>query len=73
MSFGESMIFAGFTQKTVKIDLNVRFNRAYPQRKQPHKVPEDSRRHHTEVEGEAPPGGIGRPYLLAGRPLGPTC
>jgi len=67
------MFSAGFIQKTDKVYQIIKVNRAYPQRKQPHNVPEDSRRHHTEVEGEAPPGGIGRPYLLAGRPLGPTC
>jgi hypothetical protein len=30
MSFGESVISAGFNQKTVKVDLDVRINRAYP-------------------------------------------
>ena len=31
-SFGESVISAGFIQKTVKVDQHVRFNRVYPQR-----------------------------------------
>jgi hypothetical protein len=35
MSFGESVFSAGFIQKTVKVDLDVRFSRTYPQRKQP--------------------------------------
>ena len=62
MSFGESIFSTGFMQKTVKVDLDVRFNHAYPQRKQSQKVPEDSRRHHTEAKGEAPLGGArGRP------------
>ena len=69
MRFGESVFSIGFIEKTVKVDLHVRFNRAYPQRKRPQKVPEDSRRLHTEAEGEAPP----RPNLQAGRPLGPAC
>ena len=33
-SFGESVFSTGFIQKTVKVDLDVRLNRAYPQRKQ---------------------------------------
>ena len=56
MSFGESIFSIGFIQKTVKVDQDVRLNRAYPQRKQPQKVPEESRGHHTEAEGEALPG-----------------
>ena len=30
MSFVESVFSAGFIQKTVKVDLDVRLNRAYP-------------------------------------------
>ena len=59
MSFGESIFFAGFIQKTVKADIDVRLNHAYSQRKQPQKVPEDSRELHTEAEGEMLPGGAG--------------
>ena len=55
MSFGKSIFSAGFIQKTIKVDLDVRLNRAYPQRKQPQKVLEDSRGLHTEAEGEAGP------------------
>jgi hypothetical protein len=51
MSFDESMFSAGFIQKTAKVDLDVRINRIYPWQKQPQKVPEDSRGHHTEAEG----------------------
>jgi hypothetical protein len=61
MSFGESVFLAGFIQKTVKVHLDVRISHAYPKRKQPQKVLEDLRGHHTEVEGEAPPGGPGWP------------
>ena len=50
MSFGESVFFVGFIQKTIKVNLDDRLNRAYPQRKQPQKVPEDSRGHHTKAK-----------------------
>ena len=61
-SFGESVFSVGFIQKTIKVDLDVRPNRANPQRKQPQKVLEDSRGHHTEAKSETPPGGaIGQP------------
>ena len=42
MSFGESMISAGFIQKTIKVDLDVRVNRTYPQRNGHQKTREDS-------------------------------
>jgi hypothetical protein len=61
MSFGESMFLAGFIQKTIKGDQIDKFNRTYPQRKQPQKVPKDLRGHHTESKAEAPPGGAGQP------------
>ena len=61
MSFSESVFSTGFIQKTIKMDLDIRLNHAYPQRKQPQKVLEDSRGLHTEAEGKAPPGGAGRP------------
>ena len=73
MSFGEFVFSAGFIQKTVKVDQIVKVNHACPQQKLPQKVPEDSRRHHTEAEGKMPPGGAGRPHLQVGQPLGPTC
>ena len=72
-SFGGSIFSAGFIQKTIKVDLDVRLNRAYPQQKQPQKVLEESRGHHTEAEGKASLGGAGWPHLQAGWPLGPTC
>ena len=68
MSFGEFLFSAGFILKTIKVDLDVRLNRAYPQRERPQKVPEDSRGHHTKAEGEVSPGGGGQ----VGRSLGPT-
>ena len=43
MSFGESMIFAEFIKKTIKVDLDVRVNHAYPQRNGHQKTLEDSR------------------------------
>ena len=57
MSFGESVFSAGFIQKTVKVDLHVRFNCAYQQRNGHQKTLEDSGGLHTEAEGETPPGG----------------
>ena len=63
MSFGENVFSAGFIQKIVKVDRIVKVNRAYPQRKLPQKVLEDSRRYHTEVEAEAQPGWASRPHL----------
>ena len=32
-SFGESVISTGFIQKTIKVDLDVKLNHAYPQQK----------------------------------------
>jgi predicted fused transcriptional regulator/phosphomethylpyrimidine kinase len=32
ISFGESMIYAGFILKTIKVDPNVKINCTYPQR-----------------------------------------
>ena len=63
MSFGESVFSVGFIQKTIKVDLDVRLNHAYPQQKQPQKVPEDLRGHHTEAGRETPLGGASRPHL----------
>ena len=56
-SFGESAFSVGFIQKTVKVDLHVRFNCAYPQRNGHQNVPEDSRGLHTEAESERLPSG----------------
>jgi hypothetical protein len=71
MSFGESMISAGFNQKTIKADLHVRVNYAISPRNQCGKVLEDSRGLHTEVGGETLPCGADRPHLQASQPLGP--
>ena len=49
MSFGESIFSVGFIQKTINVDLHVRFNCAYPQRNGHQKVLEDSRGLHTEA------------------------
>ena len=57
MSFGESIFSAGFIQKTIKVELHVRFNCAYPQRNGHQKVLEDSRGLHTKAEGERLPSG----------------
>ena len=69
MSFSEFVFSARFIQKTIKEDLDDRLNHAYPQRKQPQKVTEDSRGLHTKAEGEAlaPPAGRPAPgaHMLA--------
>jgi hypothetical protein len=59
MSFGESIFFAGFIQKTIKVDLHVGINCACPQRNRHQKVLGDLRGHHTEAKAEALPGGAG--------------
>ena len=71
MSFGESVFSAGFIQKTVKVDLHVRFNCAYPQRNGHQKTLEDLGGLHTEAETETLMCGAGWPHLQAVRPLGP--
>ena len=65
------MISVGFIHKTVKVDLHVRFNRAYPQRNGYQKTLEDSRGLHAEAQRQSLTGGAGRPHLQAARPLGP--
>ena len=64
MSFGESVLSAGFIQKTVKGDLFIKGNYGTPPRKQRGKILEDSRRLSIEEDPEglpcvAPP--IGQP------------
>ena len=68
MSFVESVFSAGFIQKIVKVDLNVKVNHAYLSRKQLQKVP---RSHATEADMKRITGGAARPHLQVGRPLGP--
>jgi hypothetical protein len=69
MSFDESMISAGFIQKTVKGDLYVKVNYAIPPRNQRGKVSEDSRGLHTKAGGEPLTCGARRPHLQAAGPL----
>ena len=69
-SFGESMISAGFIQKTIKVDLHVRFNCAYPQRNghQKDSTPKRSVRHHQVGPASptcTPPGPLGLPISLS--------
>ena len=49
MSFDESVFSIGFIQKTVKVDLHIRINHAYPPRNGHQKVTGDSKGHHTEA------------------------
>jgi hypothetical protein len=62
-SFGESVISAGFNQKTVKVDLHVRVNNAISPQNLHGKVLEDSRGHHTEAGGKTLPCGASWPHL----------
>ena len=72
MSFGEYVFSAGFIQKNVKVDLHVRFNRAYPQRNGHQKTLEDSKGLHANAERQRLPGASDQPHLQVGRPLGPS-
>jgi hypothetical protein len=46
------MISAGYIQKTIKVDLDVRINQAYPPRNGHQKTLEDTRGHHAKAEPE---------------------
>jgi hypothetical protein len=61
ISFGESVISAGFIHKTVKTDLHVRVNNAIPPQNLRGKILEDSRRLSTEEEDQPLPCGAGWP------------
>ena len=50
MSFSEFVFSAGFIQKIIKVDQDVRIKRVYPQRKQPQMVPEDTKRHPNKAD-----------------------
>jgi hypothetical protein len=63
MSFGESVFVVGFIQKTIKVDLNVRINRAYPQWDGHQKDLEYTRGYHTTAKGKPMPGRVGRAHL----------
>ena len=67
MSFGESVFSAGFIQKNVKVDLHVRFNRAYPQRNGHQKTLEDLRGLCALAE-TGPPVGHQVPWALMSTP-----
>jgi hypothetical protein len=73
MSFGEYVFLAGFNQKTAKGDLFVKGNHEIPPWLLREKTLEDSRRYSTEGGHEPLISGAGRPYLLGGQPVGPTC
>ena len=60
----------GLSRKTVKTDLHVRINHAYPPRNGHQKVPEDSRGHHTKARAKGLPCGADQPHLQARRPMG---
>ena len=59
------MFSARFIQKTIKVDLYVRINRAYSWRKQHQKDLEDTRGHCAKAERRRLPGGAGH------MPVGP--
>ena len=72
MSFGEFVFSTEFIQKTIKMDLHVRFNYAYPQRNGHQKTLEDTGGLHTEAEGETPPGPTCKPPGPYGPPVSPS-
>ena len=59
MCFSEYIFSIGFIEKTVKVDLDVRVNCAYPPRNGHQKTLEDSRGLHVEAERQRLPGGAG--------------
>jgi hypothetical protein len=71
MSFGESMISAGYTQKTIKGDLHVRGNHRIPPRELCGKALEDSKRLSIEAGHEALPCEAAQTHLQATRLPGP--
>jgi hypothetical protein len=71
MSFGESVLSAGFIQKTIKEDLIVKGNNEIPPWKRG-KTLEDSRRLSTEDDRERVKCGASRPHLQAGWPMRST-
>ena len=62
MSFGKSVFAAGFNQKTIKEDLSVKANNAYPPRNQFEKTLENSRGQSTEAGHMSLICGAGRPH-----------
>ena len=70
-SFGESVFSAGYIQKTVNGDLNIRINHTYPRWNQHQKLLEDNIGQSTMVEAKGLLGGVGRPYPQGGWPMGP--
>jgi hypothetical protein len=71
MSFGEYLIFVGFIQKTIKVDLDARINRAYSQWDGHQKIVEDTRGRRGREEEAARRAGL--PHPQAAQPLGSTC
>jgi hypothetical protein len=65
MSFGEFMFSAGFTQKTIKEDLNIKRYHGIILWRIHRKVPEDTRGLHTEAKFESLPGGAAQPHPYA--------
>ena len=63
MSFGESVLSAGFNQKTAKEDLFVKGNYGILPRKQRGKTLEDYRRLSTKAEPMPLTCGAGHPHL----------
>jgi len=61
MSFGEFVFPTGFNLKTAKEDLNIKGKYGFPPWHLCGKALEGSRSHVTEVEGEMPLDGAGRP------------
>ena len=65
------MFSARFILKTVKVDLFVKVYHIFPRRKQPQKVPEDTRGLSTEDDHERLTWRVDRLHLQADQPVGP--
>jgi hypothetical protein len=62
MSFGKFMFLAGFTQKTIKEDLNIKRDRGIISWLLRRNILEDTRGHHAEAGHETLLGGAIRPH-----------
>jgi hypothetical protein len=69
MSLGESVISAGYIQKTIKGDLHVRGNLRIPPQELRGKTLEDSKRLSTEAHPEGIPCGADQPVGSPHQPL----
>jgi hypothetical protein len=67
-NIGESVISAGYIQKTIKEDLHVRVNYANLPRNRRGKVLDDTKRYHTAMDPKKLSGRASQPHHDATRP-----